>query len=80
MITDKLYEIPKSYDPLRIKKMISCNGFVCKNSQNPHFSDGDKLQQQIPKNEQNLEADKPPYNEVDFLSLRVDRIGTENLS
>jgi hypothetical protein len=53
---------------------------VCKNSQNHHFSDGDKLQQRIPKNEQNLEGDKPPYNEVDFLSLRVDRIGRENLS
>ena len=46
--------------------MISCNGFVCKNSQNYHFSHGDKLQQRIPKNEQNLEGDKPPYNEVDF--------------
>jgi len=80
VITDKLDEIHKSYEPLRVKRMIPCNCFVCKNSQNPHFYDRDKLQQQIPKNEQNLEADKPPSNEVDFLSLRDDRIGREKLS
>jgi len=80
VITDKLDEIHKSYEPLRVKRMISCNCFGCKNSKNPHFSDRDKLQQQIPKNEQNIEGDKPPYNEVDFLSLRDDRFGRENLS
>ena len=79
MITDKLDEIHKSYEPLRVKKMISCNGFVCKNSQNPHFYARDKLQQRISKNEQNIEGDKPPYNEVDFLSLRDDRLGREKL-
>ncbi len=80
MITDKLDKIHKSDEPLRVQKMIPCNGFVCKNSQNPHFYERDKLQQRIPKNEQNLEGDKPPYNEVDFLSLRDDRIGREKLS
>ena len=80
MITDKLDEIHKSYEPLRVKKMIPCNCFVCKNSQNHHFYDRDQLEQPIPKNEQNLEGDKPPYNEVDFLSLRDDRLGRENLS
>jgi hypothetical protein len=51
---------------------------VCNNSQNPHFSDLDKLQQLIAKKEPNI-GDKPPYNEVDFLSLRDDRIGREKL-
>jgi hypothetical protein len=80
VITDKLDEIYKSYEPLRVKQMIPSNCFVCKNSQNPHFYDRDKLQQRIPKNEQNLEGDKPPYNEVDFLCLIDDRIKRENLS
>ena len=80
MIADKLDEIHKSYEPLRVKKMIPCNCFVCKNSQNPHCYARDQLQQRIPKNEQNLEGDKPPYNEVDFFSLRDDRLGRENLS
>lgn len=75
MITEKLDEIPKSYEPLRVKKMIPCNCFVCKNSQNPHCYALDKLQQRIPKNEQNIEGDQPPYKEVDFLSLIDDRIG-----
>lgn len=60
--------------------MIFYNCFVCKNSKNSHFYARDKLQQRIAKNEQNLEGDKPPYNEVDFLSLRDDRVGRENLS
>jgi len=52
---------------------------VCKNSQNPHFYALDKLQQGITKKEPNIEGNKPLYNEVDFLSLRDDRIGREKL-
>jgi hypothetical protein len=37
VMTDKLDEIHKSYERLRVKKMIPCNCFVCKYSQNPHF-------------------------------------------
>ena len=54
--------------------------FVCKNSQNSHFYALDKLQQGIAKKEPNIEGDKLPYNEVDFLSLRDDRFGREKLS
>jgi hypothetical protein len=32
------------------------------------------------KNEPNIEGDKPPDNQVDFLSLRDDRLGREKLS
>jgi hypothetical protein len=53
---------------------------VCKNSQNSHFYALGKLQQRIAKNEQNIEVDKPPDNEVYFLSLRDDRSGREKLS
>ena len=75
MITDKLDETYNSYEPLKVKKMIPCNCFVCRNRENPHFYALDKLQQRIPKNEHNVEGDQPLYNEVDFLSLRDDRIG-----
>jgi hypothetical protein len=37
VITDKLEEIHNSYERLRVKKMIPCNCFLCKYSQNPHF-------------------------------------------
>jgi len=53
---------------------------VCKNSQNSHFYALDKLQQRIAKNEQNIEGDKPPDNEVDFVSLKDDRLGRKKLS
>jgi hypothetical protein len=52
---------------------------VCKYSQKPHFYALDQLQQRIAKNEQNIEGDKPPYNEIDFLSLRDDRSEREKL-
>jgi len=60
--------------------MIPCKCFVCKNSQNTHFSSAiDKLQQRIAKKEPNIKGDKPPYKEVDFLCLRDDRSGREKL-
>ena len=80
MITDKLDEIHNSEERLRVKKMISCNCFLCKNSQNTHFYALDKLPQRIPQNEPNIEGDKPPDNEVDFLSLRDDWIEREKLT
>jgi hypothetical protein len=79
VITEKLEEIDNSYERLRVKKMIP-DCFLCKNSQNYHFYALDKLQQRIAKNEQNIEGDKPPYNEVDFLSLKDDRTGIEKWS
>ena len=79
VITEKLDEIDNSYERLRVKKMIP-DCFVCKNSQNSHFYALDKSQQRIAKNEQNIERDKPPDNEVDFLSLKDDRIGIEKWS
>jgi len=54
--------------------------FVCKNSQNSYFYALDKLQQRMAKNEQNIECNKPPYNEVDFLSLKDDRTGIKKWS
>jgi hypothetical protein len=80
VIADKLDEIHKSYERLRVKKMIPCNCFVCKYSQTPHFYALDQLQQGVAKNEANIEGDKPPDNEVDFLSLRDDRLGRVKLS
>lgn len=37
VITDKLDYIHNSYERLIVKKIIPCNCFVCKNSQNSHF-------------------------------------------
>jgi hypothetical protein len=79
IITHKLDEIHQSYERLRVKKMIPCNCAVCKNSQEPHFYDFEKLRQRIANNKQNIECEKPPYNEVNILSLIDDTIGREKL-
>ncbi|CAD5955151.1 COR domain-containing protein [Planktothrix agardhii] len=80
IITHKLDEIHQSYERLRVKKMIPCNCLVCKNSQEPHFYDFEKLRQRIANNKQNIECGKPPsYNEVNVLSLIDDTIGREKL-
>jgi Leucine-rich repeat (LRR) protein len=79
VITDKLDEINNSYERLRVKKMIPCNCGVCKNSQEPHFYAFEKLRQRIANNKQNIECEKPPYNEVNVLSLIDDTIGREKL-
>ncbi len=79
VITEKLDEINQSYERLRVKKMIPCNCAVCKNSQEPHFYDFEKLRQRMANNKPNIECEKPPYNEVDILSLIDDTIGREKL-
>ncbi|MCF3570285.1 leucine-rich repeat domain-containing protein [Planktothrix agardhii 1806] len=79
IITHKLDEIHQSYERLRVKKMIPCNCAVCKNSQEPHFYDFEKLRQRIANNKQNIECEKPPYHEVNVLSLIDDTIGREKL-
>jgi Leucine-rich repeat (LRR) protein/GTPase SAR1 family protein len=79
IITHKLDEIHQSYERLRVKKMIPCNCAVCKNSQEPHFYDFEKLRERMANNKQNIECEKPPYNEVNILSLIDDTIGREKL-
>ncbi|OCR00628.1 GTPase, partial [Oscillatoriales cyanobacterium USR001] len=79
VITHKLDEIHQSYERLRVKKMIPCNCAVCKNSQEPHFYDFEKLRQRMANNKPNIECEKPPYNEVNILSLIDDTIGREKL-
>jgi len=79
IITHKLDEIHQSYERLRVKKMIPCNCLMCKNSQEPHFYDFEKLRQRIANNKQNIECEKPPYHEVNVWSLIDDTIGREKL-
>ena len=79
VITHKLDEINQSYERLRVKQLIPCNCPQCKNSQNPHFYDFEKLRQRIANNRQNVECEKPPYNEVNVLSLIDDTIGRGKL-
>jgi internalin A len=79
IITYKLDEINNSYERLRVKKMIPCNCAVCKNSQEPHFYDFEKLRQRMANNKPNIECEKIPYNEINILSLIDDTIGREKL-
>ena len=77
VIADKLDEIHRSYERLKVKKMIPCNCSACKDSQTPHFYDFEKLRQRIANNKPNIECDKPPYNEVNVLNLIDDTIGRD---
>ena len=54
--------------------MIPCNCSVCKDSQNPHFYDLNKLRERLANRKDHIECDKPPYKEVNILSL-IDDIG-----
>ena len=74
VITDKLDEIHDTFNQLKVKKLIPCNCDVCKDSQTPHFYDLNKLRERLANRKDNIECDKPPYNEVNVLSL-IDDIG-----
>ena len=77
VITDKLDEIHASFNQLKVKKLIPCNCDVCKQSQNPHFYDLNKLRERLANRKDDIECDKPPYKEVNILSL-IDDIGNRN--
>jgi len=78
VITDQLDEIHNSFKQLRVKKLIPCNCDVCKYSQNPHFYDLNKLRERLANRKDNIECDKPPYNQVKVFSLIDDIIGRDN--
>jgi hypothetical protein len=78
VITDQLDEIHNSFKQLRVKKLIPCNCDVCKDSQNPHFYDLNKLRERLANRKDNIECDKPPYNQVKVFSLIDDIIGRDN--
>ncbi|MEB3191813.1 MAG: COR domain-containing protein [Snowella sp.] len=77
VITDQLDEIHDSFKQLRVKKLIPCNCDVCKDNQNPHFYDLNKLRERLANRKDNIECDKPPYNQVNILSL-IDDIGNRD--
>jgi Leucine-rich repeat (LRR) protein len=74
VITDQLDEIHDSFKQLKVKKLIPCNCDVCKDSQNPHFYDLNKLRERLANRKDDIECDKPPYNQANVLSL-IDDIG-----
>jgi hypothetical protein len=78
VITDQLDEIHASFNQLKVKKLIPCNCDVCKDSQNPHFYDLNKLRERLANRKDNIECDKPPYNQVKVFSLIDDIIGRDN--
>jgi hypothetical protein len=75
VITDKLDEIHDTFNQLKVKKLVPCNCAVCKDSQNPHFYDLDKLRERLINCKDDIECDKPPYNQVNILSLIDDIFG-----
>jgi GTPase SAR1 family protein len=77
VITHQLDEIHDSFKQLRVKKLIPCNCDVCKDSQNPHFYDLNKLRERLANRKDDIECDKPPYNQVKVFSL-IDDIGNRD--
>ncbi|NER88741.1 MAG: leucine-rich repeat protein [Moorea sp. SIO3A2] len=69
IVTNELDKIHESYNRLRCSKLIPCNCSTCKNSQNPHFYEFDKLRERIAYGEHTDKCDIPPYNTVEVSSL-----------
>ena len=74
VITDKLDEIHATFNQLKVKKLIPCNCTFCKDIQTPHFYDLNKLRERLANDKEDIECDKPPYEEVDIFSL-IDDVG-----
>ncbi|NEQ88308.1 MAG: GTPase, partial [Moorea sp. SIO2I5] len=72
-VTYELDQIHDSYNRLRCSKLIPCNCSTCKNSQNPHFYEFDKLRERIIDGQNEIQCDIPTdYNIVQVSSLIID--------
>ena len=82
LMTVVTYEIDKintSYERLKYQKLIPCNCSTCKNSQNPHFYNFEKLQEWRVNGRQTTQCDNKPYETVNISSLIDDVINQSKI-
>ncbi len=79
IITHELDKIHGSYPRLKYSQLIPCNCSTCKNNQNPHFYDFNKLQEWKINGRQTTQCDNKPYDIVNILSLIDDAIDSQQL-
>ena len=69
IVTHELDKINHSYKRLKYQKLIPCNCETCKNSQNPYAYQFNELIERVANHKLTIECGKPPYHEVQILSL-----------
>ena len=77
IITHELDKIHNYYQRLKYSQLIPCNCSSCKNNQNPHFYDFNKLQEWKINGRQTTQCDNKPYDIVNILSLIDDVIDSQ---
>ncbi|WP_187308183.1 COR domain-containing protein, partial [Nostoc cycadae] len=68
-VTYELDKIHQSYERLKYDKLIPCNCFTCKDSQEPHFYLSETLRQFVADKQDQIQCQKKPYKMVNVLSL-----------
>ncbi len=75
IVAHELEKIHSSYNNrLKYNKLIPCNCETCNNNQNPYFYNFRELKERINHHKYTTECGKPPYKEVNVLSLIDDVI------
>ena len=78
IVTHELDKIHSSYNNrLKYNKLIPCNCETCNNNQNPYFYNFRELKERISHQKYTTECGKPPYNQVNVLSLIDDVVGKD---
>ncbi|NEN93974.1 MAG: hypothetical protein F6K48_35890 [Okeania sp. SIO3H1] len=77
IVTHELDKIHSSYNNrLKYNKLIPCNCETCNNNQKPYFYNFRELKERISHQKYTTECGRPPYNQVNVLSLIDDVINT----
>ncbi|NEP80618.1 MAG: GTPase [Okeania sp. SIO3B3] len=78
IVIHELDKIHGSYNNrLKYNKLIPCNCATCNNSQNPYFYNFRELKERISHQKYTTECGKPPYHQVNVLSLIDDVINKD---
>ncbi|MDZ8257319.1 COR domain-containing protein [Nostoc sp. ChiQUE01b] len=79
IVTHELDKIHDSYQRLKYNKLIPCNCYTCKDSQEPHFYLFEELRQFIYDKEDQIQCRKKPYKKVNVLGLIDDVMDSRGL-
>ena len=69
IVSEEMDKLNKTYQGIKVEKLVPCNCASCKNRSEPHFYEYQNLFNRIRKGKKTIECQKEPYHDVDVIGL-----------